>query len=783
MQTYKGTANRYLSVNLSDQSWEIIPVDSQDLAAYLGGKGLALKMFLDSFGEEGLGEVNPLGPENLLIFSMGVMLSTGAPCSGRFEVVTRSPLTGLMVGSSCGGPFGEACKTAGWDGLIIRGAADQWSTLRIDENGAAFEDGQELTGLGTHATQEALNLSVREGAAVIGPAGENEVLYANICSGHRFAGRGGVGAVMGSKNLKAIVARGKSVCYEPVRPKAFAANVKKAKKYILRNAYSDGYRKYGTNANVRAGIKAGYSPVRNFRDRWHPEVERSSGEAMAQRYNSRHSTCRHCTVLCGHKGKYPDGTMRQIPEYETIGMFGSNIENFDPDPIGQWNDEMNELGMDTISAGGTIAWAMEAGEKGLRSTTLAFGKTDNISSILEDIAYKRGEGAELALGSKKLSEQYGGTEFAMHVKGIECAAYDPRSAWGHGLGYAVHNKGGCHLGSYLVSLEQQLGYMPAHTTLGKAEWVIFMEDLFSAVNSLQVCLFSVFGILTEPPIPKYLPTFILKIATITMPKVAMALMDWSILSRYFWDVTGIRMNKWGLLKAGERITVLERHMNVLLGMDPQSDTLPARFTTEKDTPYPGKNTVVPIEKMVQRYKKLRHYTSEGGPSPSALRRLIPTKSALKTIKPKALWGKKMYVRMLLSVLSLAIPLASRLSKNVAKAVEDFDEGFTFRLMVHPSGPSISFQKKKSVLRQYKGERCDLIVALKNMEAAWRLLSFQESTCHSEAAGRLSVEGELPSCCAFIRLMNAVEIFLLPRFIARRAVKRWERSNQKKDFAA
>nr|WP_230391422.1 MULTISPECIES: aldehyde ferredoxin oxidoreductase C-terminal domain-containing protein [unclassified Oceanispirochaeta] len=622
VQTIKGTSNKYLDINLNDKSWSLYEVSKKDLGAYIGGKGLALKIYHDRFSKEDLGSIDPLGPDNLLIFSMGVMLTSGASCTGRFEVLTRSPLTGLMVGSSCGGYFGEACKTAGWDGVIISGQAEAPTILRIDKDGVSFESAQALWGQGTHEVQESLKLTPKEGAAVIGPAGENKVLFANICSGHRFAGRGGVGAVMGSKNLKAIVARGKEISYEPVNPELFEATVKKAKKYILRNKMTEDYRLYGTNINVKLGMEKGFAPVHNFRDRTHPDVVKNSGELMAEKYKSRHSACRHCSVLCGHKGHYPDGKMRQIPEYETMGMFGSNIDNYDPDLVGQWNEVMNELGMDTISAGGTLAWAMEAGEKGLRKTELKFGRFDNIESVLRDIAVKKGEGEDLSLGSRNLSRKYGGSGFAIQVKGIEVAAYDPRSSWGHGLGYAVHNKGGCHLGSYLIVLEQLLGYMPPHVSMGKASWVAFMEDMYSGVNSLQVCLFSVIGIMTEPAIPKYLPTFLLKIATITMPKVAMALMDWSILSKYFWSITGIKMGKWGFIKAGERINKLERWMNVQMGHIAADDTLPDRFTKEKETPFKGKNTVVPIDKMVKQYYKIRRYDGSGGPSDKDLKKIM-----------------------------------------------------------------------------------------------------------------------------------------------------------------
>lgn len=620
MKEIKGTSNRYLDINLTTKTWEVYEVSKDDLRNYLGGKGIGLKIYYDRLKDR-LKDVDPLGEDNLLIFSNGVLLSTGAPCSARFEVISKSPLTGLMVASSCGGPLGEATKTAGWDGVIISGKAKSPTTIRLNGREVIFEDASNLWGMGTHATQEALGMNVRQGAAVIGPAGENLVSFSNICSGHRFAGRGGLGAVMGSKNLKAIVATGKEYKYVPIDQEMFDATVKRSKKLILNSKYTKAFREFGTNANTRHGIRSGYTPVKNFKDRYNPKTDDTSGEVLAERYTSRHSTCRYCSVLCGHKGKYPSGKMHQIPEYETIGMFGSNIENYDPDIIAIWNDLMNELGLDTISLGGSIAWAMEAGEKGIRETELSFGKTDNISDIIEDIAYKKGEGAELANGVRWLSEKYGGNSFAIHAKGLEIAAYDPRAGWGHGLSYAVHNKGGCHLGSYLIGLETQMGMMPPMTTLGKHVWVTFMEDLYTGLNSLQICLFTALGGLTEPIIPKYIPGSLLKIATILTPRTSIMMMNWNIFSRFFWSITGIKLTQWDFRKAGERINKLERHMNVTLGLSPDEDTLPDRFTKETQTKFPGES-VVPIEKMVQRYYRVRKYNPKtGGPDKKELKRL------------------------------------------------------------------------------------------------------------------------------------------------------------------
>jgi aldehyde:ferredoxin oxidoreductase len=612
-----GRAAKFLRVDLSGREWSEYPVSEKDQRLYLGGKGLAVKIYYDLM-HGGFARAEALSPENPVIFSLGVLLGTKAPCSARFEVLTRSPLTGLLTGSSCGGPFGEALRTAGWDGLIVQGASAEPLILRISAEGAAFEDGAELWGMETGEAQEALHLTAKEGAALIGPAGENGVLYANMRSGHRFAGRGGIGAVLGAKKLKALVCRGWEVGIRPQEAEAFRRAAALAKKRIGRNPMTLAHRDYGTASLLRPGLKSGYTPARNFRDPAPPQADSLSGEAMAERYGTRHSTCRHCTILCGHKGTYPDGVTRQIPEYETVGMLGANIGNFDPDLAGLWNERLNNLGMDTISAGSTIAWAMEAAEKGIRKSALRFGDCASVSSVIEDIAFRRNEGEELADGTMRLSRRFGGEDFAIQVKGLECAAYDPRAAWGQGLSYAVYNKGGCHLGSYLVGLERVLNYMPPRTTLGKPEWVVFCEDLYMAVNSLQICQFTTYGILTEPPIPKFVPRFILRALTIITPRMAQLLMDWSVLSRLFSAITGIRVGKLAFLKAGERSTKLERWINLQMSREAAADTLPARFTAEGESP-------VPLERMVRRYYRLRRYSPEGVPDRGNLEKLMEEK--------------------------------------------------------------------------------------------------------------------------------------------------------------
>ncbi len=613
-----GVSNHYLFIDLTKRTWHVERLTQQEQTDYIGGKGVGLKLFNDHFQD--LAAIDPLGPENLLGFLMSPLVATGAPSSARFDGVTKSPLTGIMVTSSCGGPFGYACKTAGWDGVLIEGASDAPVTLRIHYEGVDFLEADKLWGLTTKEAQRTLHLGPKDGALVIGPAGEHLVSYANICSGDRFLGRGGMGAVMGAKNLKAVIAHGREYKVSPVLPKKFKKTCSRSRRYIERNQFSKSYRTYGTNANMRMSMKEGFAPVDNFQRLTDKRIEHLSSERLADRYRQRFSTCKHCSILCGHKGYYPDGTLRHIPEYETMGMFGPNIGNYNPDVIGQWNDLLNELGLDSISAGGSISWAMEAAEKGLFSCDLKFSRADNIAETIRSIAYREGIGEELAHGSRWMSMKYGGTDFACQVKGMELAAYDPRGSWGQGLSYAVNNRGGCHLGSFLVGPESMFHFLDPYTTKSKAFWAIFFENIYTGINSLQTCQFMTFSILLEPPVARMTPLFLLRFGMTNFPRMTKSLMDWSILSDLFWSVTGIAMSQSDFYTAGERVHVLERWMNVRMGITAEDDTLPERFlqdTSDED----GVSHAVRLEPMVKQYYELRGYDEHGIPKPSTLQRL------------------------------------------------------------------------------------------------------------------------------------------------------------------
>ncbi|PKL37794.1 MAG: aldehyde ferredoxin oxidoreductase [Spirochaetae bacterium HGW-Spirochaetae-1] len=619
MQEITGTSNKILEVDLTMQTFTVADISDKDRRMYLGGKGIGLKLLYDRL-QPG---IDPLGEDNIFILAMGVFMGTGVPCSGRFEAITKSPLTGTMVTASCGGPFGMALKTSGWDAMVIRGKARNPVYLAVDSKGVRFKPAGSIWGKNTEKAEEHL-LKEGSGAMVIGQAGENLVRYANIRSGHRFLGRGGMGAVLGSKNLKGIVAAGKEFKMAPVNVKKFEKLNRQFLKYINQNAITAGsFRSYGTNANLNLSNAAGILPVRNFTGGTHGSAYKISGEAMAENFNTKFDTCKPCSILCGHKGTI-EGEERHIPEYETITLLGSNLEIFDPVLISRWNELCSEYGMDTISTGGTLAWAMEATEKGLIKTGLKFGNPDGVSEMIKDIALRRGIGRDLALGSALASKKYGGEDFAMHVKGMELPGYDPRGCFGQGLSYATANRGGCHLSSYVLSLEAFLGMADPHALRWKPFMVKFLENTFAAVNSLHICQFTAFAVFLEPPLIKATPTFLIKILNQNISLLALNLMDVSLWPELWHAILGKRyipyLSMLKFSKAGERVHVLERYMNTREGISRKDDTLPRRLLTEGRKCDAGEKTV-PLEPMLKKYYRLRGYDANGIPKKRTLRRL------------------------------------------------------------------------------------------------------------------------------------------------------------------
>ena len=484
---YGGYTGKLLEIDLSTGDVAEFEVSDDLREMYLGSKGLAARILYDTVPKG----ADPLGPDNVLIVNTGPLVGSGAPCTSRFNVSTKSPLTGGALSSNCGGNFGLFLKKAGLDGIVIKGKAERPTWISIEDGEVELNDASGLWGLDTEQTQEKLPKGT--GKMVIGPAGDNWVRYACIISQERAAGRGGAGAVMGSKNIKAITARGKSKV--PVaRPEKFKADVKKWI-HILQEHPATGEMMptYGTPAFLNRCNATNTLPTHNFKRGSFEKADAVSGETMAETVLTSNFGCTSCVIKCGRRVMV-DGKDVKGPEFETLGLLGPNIENADLPKICEWNYQADLMGMDTISLGNTLGFAMELTEKGLLDSDLEFGKAEGISKVIEDIAYKRGLGADLAEGVKRMSEKYGGKDFAMQVKGMEFASYEPRGAVGHGLGYAVSNRGGCHIaGGYMIYLEANGPLtMDPLTTHAKPQLTALMQILLDALSDAGSCQFTAF---------------------------------------------------------------------------------------------------------------------------------------------------------------------------------------------------------------------------------------------------------------------------------------------------
>lgn len=614
MDIIKGTSNKVLEVNLTTGKTNVLQISTEDRKKYIGGKGLGIKLLFDRLKVG----TDPLSEDNIIAFMPGVYMGTGAPCSGRWSAITKSPLTGIMVSSSCGGPFGMGLKTSGWDGLLLKGKAPEKSYIFISSKGIEIRDASGLWGKTTFETQEAIG---KIGAILaIGPAGENLVRYANVISGHRFLGRGGVGAVLGSKNIKAIVAQGGEYKIEPANKKAFAKARKLANKQINSNkTTSVDYRDFGTLANVIPCNDGNILPVNNFRDGSHPKHGELSGQNYREKYNSKHHTCKFCTILCGHKGDFNRDVMA-IPEYESVGLLGSNLGIFDSEVVARLSKLCGDLGMDTISAGSTIGWAIEATEKNLIQSNLVFGKIESIEQTIKDIVTGNGFGKDLALGVRSVSKKYGGESFAIHTKGLELAAYDPRGSFGQALSYSVANRGGCHLSAYVIAQEVLFKLLNPYKTLGKAAYVKFLQNIKEIIDSLHTCAFTQYAYMLEPPLVKYTPKPILALLMQYLYPIAIQLIDYSLYTKMWSAITGIKISNKEIFHAGERIYLLERYMNIREGITLKDDTLPERLLKEFRIS-DKKRKKIPLDKMLSSFYKIRGFDKNGIPTKKKLRKL------------------------------------------------------------------------------------------------------------------------------------------------------------------
>lgn len=626
---YGGYMGQVLKIDLTNQSVTDYPWTDRDREMYLGGKIMAAKILYDNLGPE----VKPLSSENMIVISTGPFTGTGAPSSSRFNISSISPLTGLITSSNCGGSFGLFLKRAGYDGLIITGKSDKRVYIDILDENVTFKDGDPLWGKTTSQAQELLEGN--RGKLVIGPAGENLVKYAGIFSGERTAGRGGIGAVMGYKNLKGIVVNGTKKV--ELKNPELAKEINKKWIMSLKSNPLTGSQlpKYGTAGLVTLMQNRKILATRNFKHGQFKDFEMISGERLAEKYLVRNKGCVTCPIQCGRQVEV-NGKKVKGPELETLGLLGPNIENNSLEAILKWNYELDELGMDTISTAGSIAFAMELNEKGLWDNGLEFGKIDNLSEVFKDIAYRRGIGDLLAEGTKFLSEKFGGEEFAIHSKGMELSAYEPRGAVGQGLGYAVSNRGGCHLNAGYLVLFEGLGLaINPYTTKGKAQMSVLTQNLMEAISSSGNCLFTLYAMIPGKLVSKP-NSRITRIAnsmlTSRMVEVVLNIINKSKEGglpinislipqiKSLKTTTGMKMDFGRLRMIGERGYTLERMFNIKRGLIAENDSLPSRLTDELQNPE-DKRTKVPLEELKSKYYRARGWSKEGVPEEKTLKRI------------------------------------------------------------------------------------------------------------------------------------------------------------------
>ena len=628
---YAGYMGKVMLVDLTSETVTEYPWSDEQRELYLGGKIMAARILCDHL----TGKETAYSEENWVVISTGPLTGTGAPSSARFNISALSPQTGLLASSNCGGSFGFHLKKAGYDALILKGQCQGRRWLQIHDEQFTFHDAADLWGTKTRDCQEKLSeLTGKKklGRLCIGPAGENLVKYASIVSDERSAGRTGLGAVLGWKNLKAITVTGTKTVPVFDKEKTTAW----CKKWF---AYLQGHPltgrqlpKLGTAGLTSSMQMHGILATKNYAAGQFEDFDMVSGETLAEEHNITNRGCHTCPIRCSRTVQV-HGRQVKGPELETLGLLGGNICNNDLTKILEWNDLLDELGLDAISAANTIAWAMEANEKGLWDNGLKFGSVEELSAVFEDIAHRRGIGDELAEGSKRLSDKYGGKEFAMHAKGLELAAYEPRRAVGQGLGYAVSNRGGCHLnGGYLVIMEGLGLDADAQTPKAKADLTMLFQDLMETISASGQCLFTSFA---------FFPSFLIQnpngIITKTVnaavphvgwavrlinkcPRVAALHLPVFHHTKMIRLATGMYMDFGKYIAIGERGYTMERYINCKFGVSAANDRLPKRLTDVPQDPKDPK-TRVPLEQMKKTYYAARGWDKNGIPTEATLRRL------------------------------------------------------------------------------------------------------------------------------------------------------------------
>ncbi len=604
-----GYHGRILEVDLSAGSVRVVPLDPGLAMDYLGGRGLAARILYDAIDPEG----DPLGPGNAVVIATSPLIGSTAPTAGRGHMTFKSPLTGVIGTSNSGGHWGAGLKAAGADVLVVKGAASSPVMIDISPERTEVLPAGHLWGLTTHETHDALAEASEPGRPArvlcIGPAGENLVRFAAVANDrNRVYGRCGPGAVWGAKKLKAIRVRGKERV-APADPERYKSGLDQAV-YLLKQAPATKrlLRELGTAGLVELINLIGMLPHRNFQDCLHrdEDVERVSGERLAKTLLEKAGSCYLCPIGCQRhtcvKGRDGREERGEGPEYETMVLLGPVCDIYDMEAVTRANYRCNELGMDTISFGGTLACAMELFESGSLTAAdtggvgLAFGNSEALEKLAVLTARREGFGSELAEGSFRLAGRFGRPELSMTVKKLEIPAYDPRASFTQALGYMTSPSGACHLrGGYAVSLAFFGGAkeIPRFSLLQSPIAIRNMQNAGILQDSLGVCRFTGYAFSVEP---------------------------WARMAS---GMTGRDLSVARLEEIENRVATLERQFNVEAGAVAADDALPARFA-EAPVAVAGKERTVSHEdqdRMRRDYYRVRGWDGQGRPTRELLRAL------------------------------------------------------------------------------------------------------------------------------------------------------------------
>lgn len=596
-----GYNGKVLRINLKEKTYKAEILDLAKAKKFIGARGLGVKTLFDEVDPK----IDPLSPENKFIVATGPLTGAPVPTSGRFMVITKSPLTGTIAFANSGGKWGAELKAAGWDMIIVEDKADSPVYIEIVDDKVEFKDASNLWGkVVLETTEELQAVSVKKSKVLcIGPAGENLSLMAAVMNDiDRAAGRGGVGAVMGSKNLKAIVVKGSGKVKLFDEEKTKKVSLEKVKILMNDPVAGKGLPDYGSAILVNIINENGVHPVRNFQESYTDKADMISGETLTKDHLVRKNPCYRCPIACGRWVKLKDGRECGGPEYETIWCFGSDCDSYDYDAINEANMLCNEYGFDTISAGATIAAAMELYQRGLitdeelvaDNLSLKWGDSKSIVGWIKKMALREGFGAKMTDGSYRLCESYGAPEYSMTVKKQEIPAYDPRGVQGQGITYAVNNRGGCHIKGYMISPEV-LGYpekLDRFALDGKAAYAKIFHDLTAVIDSLGLCIFTTFGLGAQDYVDLYN----------------------AVVGEEPHDVNSI-------MEAGDRIWTLEKMFNLAAGIDSKQDTLPKRLLKEPVSDGPSKGNVNRLDVLLPQYYAVRGWSKDGIPTEETLKKL------------------------------------------------------------------------------------------------------------------------------------------------------------------